>query len=153
MFIRLNWILLLTSYLLGCQTWSDPQQGSAESTIRAWLASQTADGNRGDIEAFMEGYVNSEDLRFAGATRVNRGYAATLARYRKAYPRKAGMGQLRFSDLEIVFLSRKHAEVFGRYHLKRRGSYKDATGLFTLLLEKSPNGWKILHDHSSALKS
>jgi len=66
-FIRLTWILLLTSYLLGCQTLSDPQQGSAESTIRALLASQTADWNRGDIEAFMEGYVNSEDLRFAGA--------------------------------------------------------------------------------------
>ncbi len=110
-----------------------------------------ADWNRGDIEGFMKGYVPTEELRFAGASGVNRGYAATLARYRKAYPGKAGMGQLRFSDLEIVPLSGVYAEVFGRYHLKRGGAYEDATGLFTLLMERRLEGWRILHDHSSAL--
>ena len=147
MVTRLTWILLLSSFLIGCQTLSTSRH---EAAIRTLLATQADDWNRGDIEAFMEGYVNSESLRFAGVSGVNRGYEATLARYRKAYPGKAGMGQLRFSDLEIVFLSHKHAEVFGRYHLKRSGSYKNATGLFTLLMEKSSEGWKILHDHSSA---
>ena len=42
----------------------------------------------------MEGYVASEQLRFAGASGVNRGFEATMARYRKAYPGKSGMGEL-----------------------------------------------------------
>ena len=148
MVLRLTCIVLFSGLLVSCQSLSPSRQ---ETSIRTLLATQANDWNRGDIEAFMAGYVRSAALRFAGASGVNRGYEATLARYRKAYPGKAGMGHLRFSDLEIVILSRKHAEVFGRYHLKREGAYQDATGIFTLLLKKSSDGWRILHDHSSAL--
>ena len=63
------------------------------------------------------------------------------------------MGQLRFSDLEIVRLSRRHAEVFGRYHLTRNRKHGgNATGLFTLLMERQGGEWLIVHDHSSALE-
>ena len=152
--VLLRWIPLIAAVvvLTNCATLSNRQRVAAtEAAIRALLKTQVADWNRGDIEAFMKGYVHSEALRFAGASGVNRGFDATLARYRKAYPGKEGMGHLRFSDLEIMPLSRTHAEVFGRYHLKRGGAYEDATGLFTLLMKRMPDGWRIVHDHSSAL--
>jgi len=129
-----------------------PQSQSTENNIRAVLDTQVDAWNAGDIETFMSGYVKSEQLRFAGASGVRRGYTATLNRYRKAYPSKSAMGQLRFSDLEIKSLSRRYAEVFGRYHLRRGGRYKNASGMFTLLFEKKPEGWLIVHDHSSALE-
>lgn len=146
---------------VGCVFWfvscaslsSVAEDSGAEREIRELLSRQVGDWNRGDIESFMTGYVPTERLRFAGASGVQRGYAATLERYRKAYPGKEGMGQLRFSDLEIVRLSRRHAEVFGRYHLTRNRQHGgNATGLFTLLMERQGGEWVIVHDHSSALE-
>ena len=53
-------------------------------------------------------------------------------------------------ELEIEPLSGRHAEVFGRYRLERGAGYGDATGYFTLLAERAPEGWRIVHDHTSA---
>ncbi len=122
------------------------------SSIPSILDQQTAAWNAGDIPKFMETYVRSEKLRFASGGSVRRGYAETLARYQKSYPTPEAMGTLTFEDLEVTQLSSKWAEVHGRYRLVRGGKYTDATGLFTLLLTRTPNGWKILHDHSSAAK-
>ncbi len=140
-------LLMSGLFLVSCST----LRPSSQDAMRAVLDTQVAAWNRGDVEAFMIGYVTNEELRFAGASGVNRGYQATLERYRKAYPNPSAMGQLTFSNLEFMPLSGRYAEVFGRYHLKRGGSYKDATGLFTLLFERTPVGWRIRHDHSSAL--
>jgi hypothetical protein len=60
------------------------------------------------------------------------------------------MGRLAFEELEIKILSDEWAEVHGRYRLYRVGDYENATGLFTLLMQYTPIGWKILHDHTSA---
>lgn len=146
-----QWLGVLACLVLsGCATWG-PDGELHSQAIQDVLDRQVAAWNRADIEAFMTGYVTTEALRFAGASGVQRGYQATLQRYRKAYPNKSAMGQLTFSNLEIKPLSRRYAEVFGSYHLKRGGSYKDATGLFTLLFERTAEGWRIRHDHSSAI--
>jgi hypothetical protein len=68
----------------------------------------------------------------------------------KAYPSPEAMGHLTFVDFEVMPLSEEWAQVHGRYILKRSGDYSDATGLFTLLLQNTKDGWKILHDHTSA---
>lgn len=122
----------------------------AEQSIRAVLKAQAEAWNRGDIPGFMEGYVRDESLRFASGGTVQRGWQQTLERYQKRYDSREKMGSLTFEDLEIRVLSAQWAEVFGRYVLKRDPAVGDATGLFTLLMTREGDSWRVLHDHTSA---
>ena len=81
-------------------------------------AQQTA-WNRGDIDAFMDGYARSDSTTFVSEDRITRGWQTVRDRYKKKYPDRAKMGTLTFSDLEITPLSRDSAVVFGSWKLKR----------------------------------
>lgn len=119
-----------------------------ESVIRQLLEEQSADWNRGDIRGFMEAYWNSPEMTFSGQGQVVRGWQSTLERYQTKYPREK-MGQLEFRDIEVRLIGDTAALVLGSYHLQR-GEQQD-TGGFTLVLEKFPaEGWRIIHDHTSA---
>jgi ketosteroid isomerase-like protein len=122
--------------------------GSA-GAIRAVLTSQQAAWNRGDIPAFLEsGYWNSPELTFAGSDGIVRGYDGLLERYRKHYPDKKAMGELEFSGLEIRQLGSEAALVLGHWHLKRQ--MDEVGGVFSLVFQRFPEGWRIIHDHTSA---
>ena len=141
--------------LLGCQPRAPqappqpgPDRAAAEAAIRAVLQQQEAAWNRGDIDAFMEGYVETDSLRFASGGTEHRGWQATLDRYRRAYPDRAAMGTLTFDLRDVRVLSPRWAVVFGAYALER--AEDRPSGLFTLLFEKRPEGWRIVHDHTSS---
>lgn len=121
---------------------------SVERGVRALLDEQVAAWNRGDVEGFMAGYWQSDELRFASGGDVTFGWSATLERYRTRYPDRAAMGTLSFVDIDVRPLDADHALAFGRYVLEREADRP--TGLFTLLLEHRAEGWRIVHDHTSA---
>ena len=119
-----------------------------KAEITSILSAQDAAWNAGDIDAFMQDYWKSEDLRFASAGNINRGWQATFDSYVKRYPDKATMGELSFSDLEIKVLSHEYVQVFGHWKLVRE---KDTPGgLFTLLFHKIDGKWLIVSDHTSS---
>lgn len=127
-------------------------QTAARSEVLAVLVAAEAGWNAGDLEAYMASYWRSDDLRFAGGDRVSFGWEQVLAGYRKRYPDQATMGTLTFSDLDVTPLGADAAIAFGRWRLDRDGEDpKEApTGLFTLLLRRLPEGWRIVHDHTSS---
>ena len=121
---------------------------TAVKEIRGVLERQVEAWNRRDLEGFMRGYWHSPDLTFySGGTMVS-GWEETLARYRNRY-QSAGneMGNLEFLDLRIELLGPSAGFVRGRFHLKM--SSGESGGLFTLTFRKFPDGWKIIHDHTS----
>jgi hypothetical protein len=115
--------------------------------IQTVLATQVAEWNRADIDAFMEGYWKSPQTEFVGTNGILRGWEAVLERYRKQYPDRAAMGQLTFSDLEVNMLAPTVALVVGHWQLKRQDDAPK--GVFTLVLRKFPQGWRIINDHTS----
>src|SRR5919108_1426275 len=119
------------------------------AAINAVLKAQQAAWNRGDVDAFLKGYWESPELTFSGSNGVSRGYDGVLARYKKNYPDRAAMGELNFSDLEFRFLGPDAALVLGKWHLKREMG--DIGGVFSLVWQKFPEGWKIIHDHTSTV--
>lgn len=125
-----------------------PVSEPAADAIRAVLTAQQAAWNRGDLPAFVAGYWNSPELTFSGTAGITRGYSGVLERYQKAYPDKAAMGELEFSGLEIRSLGPDAALVLGHWHLKR--SRGDAGGVFSLVFQRFREGWRIIHDHTSA---
>ncbi|MEJ7618374.1 MAG: nuclear transport factor 2 family protein [Pyrinomonadaceae bacterium] len=111
--------------------------------IRAVLDSQVAAWNRGDVEAFMDGYALSPETTFVSGDAVIRGWQTVLERYRKNYDSRAKMGTLAFSELEIRVLERDIAMAVGRWQLTRADD--SPHGRFTLLLRRTEAGWRIFH--------
>jgi len=117
--------------------------------ITAVLTAQQAAWNRGDVDSFIVGYWESPELTFSGSGGVARGFDGVRARYKKNYPDKAAMGELAFSDLEFHFLGQDAALVLGKWRLKRENG--DVGGVFSLVWQRFPDGWKIIHDHTSTV--
>jgi uncharacterized protein (TIGR02246 family) len=116
--------------------------------IKVLLAQEGA-WNRGDIDAFAQSYKDSPDTLFV-TNNVNRGYIGMVDAYKRDYPNKATMGTLAFSELEVHRLDEHFAVVIGRYHLERgKKEGGNADGLFSLVLEKTDKGWKIIVDHTT----
>jgi ketosteroid isomerase-like protein len=141
--------LALGSLALAAASTLFPQQAKddPQTAIRILLAAQQSDWNRGDIPAFMAGYWNSPDLTFAGSKGFTRGWQPVLERYEKTYSGKEAMGTLDFTELEIRPLGPDAALVLGRWHLQRQ--LGDVGGIFTLVLRRFPDGWRIIHDHTT----
>ena len=120
-----------------------------ELDIRKVLDKQVVDWNRGDVDAFMQGYEASAQTTFVGKS-VTRGHSGVLADYKKRYPTKENMGALRFEIQDVRMLGQDHASVLGKFFLKRsQAGGGDKDGIFTLVLKKTANGWKIILDHTS----
>jgi beta-aspartyl-peptidase (threonine type) len=120
---------------------------SDRAAIVAVLTSQQNDWNKGDIRGFMAGYWNSSELTFAGTRGFTRGWQPVLARYENNYADKAAMGALDFQELELRSLGPDAALVLGKWHLQRQAG--DVGGIFTLVFQKFPDGWRIVHDHTT----
>jgi beta-aspartyl-peptidase (threonine type) len=118
--------------------------------ILAVLRAQAESWNRGDLEAFLEGYWKSEETVFAGGDQVHRGFEAMARRYRAAYPTPEAMGRLTFSNLRFEELEEERAVLTGSWELALAGHEKLPGGVFTLLFRRLPEGWRIVHDHTSS---
>ena len=105
--------------------------------------------NAGDIAGYVKGYKDSPDTLFIGK-QISRGFTQILQDYEHNYPDRSSMGSLTFSELEVHSINDTLAVCIGKYHLDR--SKKDggpADGLFSLVLEKTDQGWKIVVDHTT----
>ena len=111
------------------------------------MAAQELAWNRGDLEAFMEGYWRSDSLRFIGSSGLTYGWQQTLDNYKKGYPDTDAMGKLKFTILSVEQLSKRSAFVIGKWHLTRKAG--DLSGHYTLLWKKIKGKWVIVADHSS----
>jgi uncharacterized protein (TIGR02246 family) len=119
--------------------------------VRAVLTHSEEAWNRGDLAAFASYYDDSPETTFIGREVVRGGVQAILARYRRAYPTREAMGTLTFSNIDVRTLSADLALVTGEFHLERTSAGGgNAAGRYTLILRKTPAGWKIIHDHSSS---
>ncbi len=138
------------------ETWRHSQESYADRGDDADLNKDVADTltrqvdawNAGDIDAFMAGYIDSENLRFASAGKVKRGWQTTRDGYFSRYPDRAAMGKLAFTELEFTSMSKQDVMVFGKWRLSRTND--SPGGLFTLHMRKIDGGWKILSDHTSS---
>ena len=122
-----------------------------EDELLAVCRSQEAAWNRGDLETFMaEGYWNSPELTFFSGGSDTRGYHAMLVRYRERYQQGGNeMGKLSFTDLRGEAFGPDAGLVRGRWKVAFTDG-KSVGGLFTLVMRRREEGWRIVHDHTSA---
>jgi L-asparaginase / beta-aspartyl-peptidase len=143
-------VLVAMPRVASAQTASDIH-AKDRAAITQLITSQQLSWNKGDIDAFVEAYWHSPDLTFSGVSGVQRGFEAVRARYKKVYPDRSTMGQLDFSDLDFHFIGNDGALVLGHWHLTRDKDKGDIGGVFSLVWQRLPEGWRIIHDHTSAV--
>jgi ketosteroid isomerase-like protein len=124
------------------------QSNKDQEDVKKVLSEQQSLWNQGKIEAFMEYYQKSEDLKFIGKNGITKGWIATLERYLKSYPNREAMGQLTFQILEVDITDGKTAWVLGKWDLQRP-KLGNLGGHFTLLMKKINGKWLVLRDHTS----
>lgn len=145
-------LVTLLALILVCVSTLTAQRATEKTSreIRQVLERQAEAWNRHDLDEFMTGYWNSPDLTFFSGGNVSKGWQSALDHYRKSYQGEGReMGKLEFSDLQIEVLGSDAAFVRGSYHLTMPDG-KTPHGLFTLVFRKFPEGWKIVHDHTSS---
>ena len=139
-------ILLLTAFNLLPRDGAIAADAAAE--IRAVMTAQVAAWNRGDIDGFMDGYARSAETEFVSGDKITRGWQTVRDNYRRKYDSREKMGVLKFSEIKVTPLSSEAATVRGRWQLVRRQDKPHGT--FTLLFRRTPAGWRIVRDQTSA---
>jgi ketosteroid isomerase-like protein len=138
-------IVSCTILAMAVAVFAAPEQTANSATqIRSVLQAQQDSWNRGDVD----GYARSASTVFISEDTITRGWQTVRDRYKQKYSNRAKMGTLAFSDLEITLLSSDFAVASGRWRLKRANDQPN--GRFTLILKRLPEGWRIVHDHTSA---
>ena len=155
----MNKIIVLSSLLfLSCNTKynsknSDNSMQYPEEiyAINKMLQHQQDRWNNGDIEGFMQGYWNSEDLIFTSLNhKPTYGWENTLNRYKNSYPNKESMGEFKFEILDLNLRSSTTATLKGKWELIRENDHPN--GLFWLNINKFDDNWLIIKDSTIAFQ-
>jgi len=152
--LRVNPAFMVAAIYLAAANIPAIARPEAGEQIRAVIRAQQEAWNRGDIDSFMNGYARgslqsgSDSTTFVSEDTVTRGWQTVRDRYKKKYSDREKMGMLTFSDLEITPLANDAAIALGRWKLKR--AKDEPHGRFTLIFRRTSDGWRIVHDHTSA---
>lgn len=122
-----------------------------KAAIEAVLAAQEKAWNAGDLDTFFQGYWQSDEVSYSGSDGVVKGWNRVLERFKKKYSSRQLMGTLKFSNLETRSLGPDAALMLGQFHLRRDSG--NVGGVFSLVFQRFPDGWKIIHDHTSGVAS
>ncbi len=129
--------------------WSQDSGSGAEKELRQVLSDQQEAWNQGNLNLFMETYWKSERLSYFSGGTVIEGWQGLKERYEKRYRGKGeSLGRVTFSEIKVEKLGTEHALIKGRWNLIRDGE-DPLGGLFSLVLRRFDEGWKIIHDHTS----
>jgi len=109
-----------------------------DSTASAW--------NHDNLSGHVAPYADTATFMAPGPIRGQDRIRASLERsfWREGKP----VQQLRYDSLQVRPLGSDYALVTGRFTLYG-GGRQDRSGWFSLVYARTPEGWKIIHDHSS----
>jgi ketosteroid isomerase-like protein len=134
-----------------CPTWSKARHVDNTEAVKSVLDRQAEAWNKGDLVAFMTGYLDSPDTSYTSGGVEVWGYDSIHDRYVKKYgTTRSDMGKLSFSNLRIVEINKGSAFCVGQFHLVKAEPTGNADGVFSLVLKQTAAGWKIIHDHTTA---
>jgi beta-aspartyl-peptidase (threonine type) len=145
--------LVLVVVLAACgSSQPQPQVGRFETSDRAQIMTlldyQVSAWNRGDLPGYMDGYARIPGLAFTSGGDIRLGWQNALNHYQARYSiDPKGMGTLKFTVDSIQPVGADGAVALGHWELT--DNLHAGHGVFTLVLERRPEGWRIVHDHTS----
>lgn len=143
-------VLMLATVAACATTQPAPQAaGNLQQEIVAGLTESAAAWNRGDLDGFLAPYLNGPNTTYI-ARDVVRGVPAIRESYANSWFRGGRpAGELSYNDIEVRPLGPNHALAVGHWRVVMRETNQPRTGIFSLTYQRTPQGWRIIHDHSS----
>lgn len=143
---------LLLVAAVGCEEPAERDEPVEPAALQAavdHLLTQSEEAwNAGDLEGFVGWYERGPETTFLGSSGLTHGWEAIRDRYAGRFQPGAARDSLRFEDLETRPLAPSLGLATARYVLFQDDSVT-ATGVFTLIVERTPEGWRIIHDQSN----
>jgi ketosteroid isomerase-like protein len=152
--------LLISACLIALSSACAPVSQSNAPTARVFsesdrdavlgvLEGQRAAWNSGDLAAYMAGYERSEKLVFTSGAKIRRGWQETHDKYEARYGGDSStMGHLEFRIDELRPIGADGAVVLGHWELTE--TEQAGSGVFSVILLRGDEGWKVIHDHTSS---
>jgi uncharacterized protein (TIGR02246 family) len=119
-----------------------------EENIRARFEEGTEAWNRGDLDAYLAGYWDSDKTRWIIRGMLIRGVDAIRATYKSLFDSPEKMGKFEVRDLEIDVLTDRDALVVGQW--SHTAGQMARHGVFTVRMKKIQGEWIVVTDHTSA---
>jgi ketosteroid isomerase-like protein len=118
---------------------------SKTAAIIAAMDNSADEWNKGDLEDFMKMYTDSSTMMYPTGP-------VGLSSIRELYEKKYFNGKmpkqnLNYSEMKVTMLGENYALLTGKFTLKG-GSLPERSGIYSLVMVLTKDGWKILHDHS-----
>lgn len=137
--------IVLLLFVFSCKT---PQPTAIDdvAAIRGILNQQQKAWSDNDLEGFMSGYWQSEELTYFSRGKITKGWQTTLVNYKRNYPSKKETGELNFEIANITKINEDAYWVMGSYFLTREAG--DANGTFMIVFKRINGLWKIIGDSS-----
>lgn len=140
-------LFLLTAALAACTpvpaSPADPTpdlERLLRESARAW--------NAGDLDGFLITYARDSATTFVTTRGPIYGFEEIRGRYAARFEPGAERDSLTFTDHTVRMLGSDFVLSTARYVLMR-GDSVTATGPFTVIWERRPEGWRMIHDHTS----
>jgi len=118
----------------------------AQSKIISAMKNSENDWNKGDLDSFMKMYTDESTMMMptgpAGINTIKELYE------KKYFNGKMPKQNLHYEDLKVTLLGEKYALLTGKFILTGN-NLPERSGVYSLVMVLTRNGWKILHDHSS----
>src|SRR4051812_24422600 len=112
-------VAALVGLAVGAHWSSQEAEPGPDAEGTALLEAQAAAWNAGDLDGFMKGYWESEELTYHSPKGVLKGYDTLRKHYQEAYGKdRKGMGKLTFSDLTVRSLGGRRAWARGKWNVE-----------------------------------
>ncbi len=119
----------------------------SRNEIEAMMHRSATAWSRGDLDAFMRDYLPGGRTTYVTSAGLVRGPERIRARYAPRFAPGGTHDSLSFEAIEVDPLAPDVAHVVAWYVLTR-GDSVIARGPTSLVMLRTGDGWKIVHDHS-----
>lgn len=135
-------ILFLSIFAFAIQA---KAQGTKTDAITTAMNNSAKEWNAGNLDSFMKMYTDSSTMMYPTGP-------VGLSSIRELYETKYFNGKmpkqnLFYSDMKVTMLGANYALLTGKFTLKG-GNLPERSGVYSLVMVLTKDGWKILHDHS-----
>jgi uncharacterized protein (TIGR02246 family) len=141
-------LALLAAVAAGCAPAAPAPAGDLTAELERLLHLSAHAWNAGDLDGFLITYARDSTTTFVTARGPIYGFEAIRGRYAARFEPGAERDSLTFTDVTARMLGADYVLSTARYVLTR-GDSVTATGPFTVIWQRRPEGWRMIHDHTS----
>lgn len=141
-------LFMACTMLAACAPSAAPPPADPTPELERLLHVSAQAWNAGDLDSFLITYARDSATSFVTSRGPIYGFEEIRGRYAARFGPGAVRDSLTFADFTVRMLGADYVLSTARYVLTR-GDSVTASGPFTVIWQRRPEGWRMIHDHTS----